>query len=417
MEGRFTIKRQNMFDLLVLWIWAQGILLQYIRAMITRFPIIGWYPDIVLTVFFIAIIVLALPYFRIHKSDILLIFSIIAVFMLEWLFYKDGEAYLDKYMVSFVLKILPLYFVGVSIGESVDREKIIYQMYIISLVTIFASIAYRLSFGASMSDAVSKYVGDMDHAYKLLPHCCLIAYYAVKKTNLLNIVCVVVGGLYLLMLGTRGAALLYIVLIALLLIMGRTSKGVVARIVVIFGAVGGFIVSPWHEEAILWMYQKAQQFGLSVRIFDKLLAGEVAVSSGRDTIRETLFLAIKEKPFFGSGVCSDRVLAGTYAHNIALELCVEFGVVFGVIILIAIMVILFCGYKSAKEGGEKGIILVLIFSSFFKLFLSGSYLDERLLLLLLGVCVCSIRQTKRDRMILVQEMPCDFATEVRGRIT
>ena len=123
MEGRFTIKRQNMFSLLVLWIWAQGILLQYIRALITRFPIIGWYPDVVLTVFFVAIALLALPYFRISKSDILLVFSIIAVFMLEWIFYKDGQEYLDKYIVTFVVRILPLYFVGVSLGEAEERKK------------------------------------------------------------------------------------------------------------------------------------------------------------------------------------------------------------------------------------------------------------------------------------------------------
>ena len=412
MEGRFTIKRQNVFGLLVLWIWAQEILLQYIRALIARFPIIGWYPDVVLTVFFVAIALLALPYFCISARDILLVFSIIVVFTLEWFFYKDGQEYLDKYIVTFVVKILPLYFVGVALGKAEDKEIIVYQMYVISMITLFASIVYRFAFGASMSDAVSKYVGDMDHAYKLLPHCCLIAYYAVKRTNILNLVCVVVGGFYLLMLGTRGAALLYLVLIALLFIMGRTSKGAVARIVVIFGAVGGFVVSPWYDAAILWMYQKAQQFGLSVRIFDKLIAGEVALSGGRDTIRETLLYSIKENPFFGNGLCSDRVLAGNYAHNIALELWVEFGVILGTAILIAVIVVLFRGYKATKEEGEKGLILALIFASFFKLFLSGSYLDERLLLLLLGLCVCSIRQVKRDPMVLTKDMPYDCFKEV-----
>lgn len=412
MEGRFTIKRQNMFSLLVLWIWAQGILLQYIRALITRFPIIGWYPDVVLTVFFLAIALLALPYFRISKSDILLGFSIIAVFMLEWIFYKDGHEYLDKYIVTFVVRILPLYFVGVSLGVAEERKKIIDQMYIISVVTLFSSIAYRFAFGASMSDAVSKYVGDMDHAYKLLPHLCLIAYYAVKKTNVLNVVGAAIGGLYLLMLGTRGAALLYLVFIALLLIMGRSSKGAVARIVVVFGTVGGFIASPWYDTAILWMYQKAQQLGLSVRIFDKLLAGEAARSGGRDTIREILLSTIRENPFWGNGLCSDRVLAGNYAHNIALELWVEFGVILGTAILIAVIIVLFRGYKATKEEEEKGLILALIFASFLKLFLSGSYLDERLLLLVLGLCVCSIRQVKRDQILLAQDMPCDCFTEV-----
>lgn len=405
MEDRFTSKRHNIFSLLVLLIWAQTILMQYIRAVFMRIPIIGQYPDLIIGMVYAAVIIFSLQYFEISMGDIFLVLSIIAVFMLERLFYLDGQEYLDKYLMTFVVKVLPLYFVGVGLGEAEDKEKIIYRMYVISMITLFASIIYRFAFGASMSDAVSKYVGDMDHAYKLLPHCCLIAYYAVKRTNILNIVCVAVGGLYLLMLGTRGAALIYLVLIALLLIMGRTSKGVVARIVVIVGAIGGLIVSRWFDTAILWMYQKAQQFGLSVRIFDKLMEDEFAVSGGRDTIRESLLFSIKENPLFGNGLCSDRVLAGNYAHNIALELWVEFGVIIGTAILIALIIVLFRGYKAAKEEGEKGLILVLIFSSFFKLFLSGSYLDDNFLFLALGLCVCSIRQAKQEQMLLAQDMP------------
>lgn len=405
MDGKFTIKRQYMFNFLILWIWAQGILLQYIRAVIMRFPLIGGYPDVVLTVVFAVIVLLAFPYFRIYRGDILLIVSIVAVFVIEWLFYKDGKVYLDGYIVSFVVKILPLYFVGVSLGKAEDREHIIYQMYLVSMLTLVAAIGYRMVFETPMSDAVSKYVGDMDHAYKVLPHCCLIAYYAVKRTNILNLVCVAIGCFYLLTLGTRGAALLYLVLIALLVIMGKNSKGTAVRTMILSGAAGGFLVSPWYNAAILWMYEKAQEFGLSVRIFDKLLEGEVAISGGRDIIRETLIYAIKENPFFGYGVCSDRVLAGNYAHNIALELWVEFGVFFGTAILIAVIIILFRGYKATKEEGKKGLILVLIFSSFFKLFLSGSYLDEKLLLFLLGLCVCGIRQEKRERVRFSSPIP------------
>lgn len=399
MNGRFAIKRQQMFALLIFWIWAQEILLQYIRAVLIRLPLIGVYSDIVLTAFFIAIVFFAIPCFRIHKSDILLLFFIIAVFVLEYFLYKSGQVYLEKYAVSFLIKILPLYFVGVSFGKTKDREKIVYQMYIISMLTLISAIVYRIVFGASMSDEVSKYVGDMDHAYKILPHCCLIAYYAVKRTNVLNLICVAIGGFYLLILGTRGAVLLYLVLVAVLLIMGRTSKGAVSRTVILFVTVGGFVISSWYDTAILWMYQKARQLGLSVRIFDKLIKGELAVSGGRDTISETLLYAIKENPFLGYGLCSDRVLAGNYAHNIALELWVEFGIIFGTAILIIVFVVLFRGYRATEEEGKKGLILALIFASFFKLFLSGSYLDERLLPFLMGMCVGSIRQGKRKNVM------------------
>lgn len=396
MNNKFTLKAHNVFCVLILWIWVQDILLQYVRAVIIRIPIVGGYSDMILTIIFALIIVFLLPYFRVNLSDLFFIFTVVLIFALEYLFYYDGADYLSKYLISFIIKILPLYFVGTNLYNANNKEKIVYCMYISSIVTLLAAIVYRFTFAEAMSDAMSKNIGDMDFAYKLLPHCCLIAYYAVKKTNLLNLICAVIGGLYLLMLGTRGAALLYLELFAFLLIAGRTSKKVVVRSVVLFGTVGGFLISPWYDTVVLWMYNKAQQFGLSIRIFDKLISGELAVSKGRDTIKETLLVALKENPFMGHGLCSDRVLAGYYAHNLALELWVEFGVIFGTVILILLVVAIFRGYKAAN-GEIKAIILALIFASFFKLFLSGSYLDERLLMLLLGLCVCSIRKSKLNQ--------------------
>ena len=401
MNNKLTLKSQNIFCFLVLWIWVQDILLQYVRAVIMRMPIIGGYSDVILTIVFALIIAFSLPCFRININDLILIFAIVAVFALEYLFYKDGTAYLSRYLVSFIVKILPLYFVGTNLYNATNKEKIVYYMYLASTITLLTAIVYRFTFADAMSDAVSKYVGDMDFAYKLLPHCCLIAYYAVKKTNLLNLICAIIGGLYLLMLGTRGAALLYLALFAFLLITGRTSKKVVVRTVVIFGIVGGFLASPWYNTAVLWMYHKAQQFGLSIRIFDKLMSGEFTASGGRDTIKEILLVALKENPYVGYGICSDRVLAGNYAHNLALELWVEFGVIVGTAILVLTVVAILRGYRAAN-GEIKALILALTFASFFKLFLSGSYLDERLLMLLLGLCVCSIRKSKPSQTTATQ---------------
>ena len=238
----------------------------------------------------------------------------------------------------------------------------------------------------------------MDRAYKILPHCCLIAYYAVKRTNIWNTGLSVVGGIYLLLLGTRGAAMLYLLLVTLLLMMGKRSKGAILRIIVVSGAIAVFLMSPLYNATILWLYQTAQKLGLSIRIFDKLLNGGIGASSGRDTIRETLMDAVANGPLFGLGICMDRVLTGTYAHNIAIELWVDFGVFVGTAILVILTFVLMCGYLQAEGEGEKGLILCLIFGCFLKLFLSGSYLNERLLMLLLGLCVSSIRKEGSNRM-------------------
>ena len=173
-------------------------------------------------------------------------------------------------------------------------------------------------------------------------------------------------------------------------------------------------MSPLYNRTILWMYRQTQRLGLSIRIFDKLLSGEFAVSTGRDAIRETLLDAIARNPFLGYGLCSDRVLAGHYAHSLALELWVEFGVIFGTAILIALTVALWRGYRKA-DGEIKPLILLLTFSSFFKLFLSGSYLNERFLLLLLGLCVCSIRLAKQKQSAKTGELLCQQLKSAQSR--
>lgn len=390
------VKRELFFNLLVILIWTQTILLQYVRAIIMRLPIIGGYPDYVIVGIFIVTMILAFPYFRISKGDLLFLFFVTTVFMLNWIFNIEAQEYIERYMVDFVLKILPLYIVGVSLALNEKREEIIYQLYVLSMITLVANVFYRYAFGTPMSMVMSRYEGAMDIAYKLLPHCCLIAYYSVKKTNMWNVILTILAGFYLLMLGTRGAALIYLICVAVLLIMGNTSKWAIARTAILAGSLGAFISSSWYEAFILWMYHKAQQLGLSIRIFDKLLLGEVSSSSGRDVIREELMSKIAERPLFGYGICGDRAIMGGYAHNILIEFWVDFGVLFGTLMLITFGIILILGYRRADGQGEKGLILTLIFSSFCMLFLSGSYLDSKLLMFLLGLCVCSMRRGKLD---------------------
>lgn len=400
MKHNVQFSSKKAFHLLVLLIWVQSLLLNYIRAFITHISIIGLFPDLIINFVFMLLIVLSLREIKLCKFDFIFYLSIAVIFLLQWIFYKENAIYIEEYTVTFLFQIVILYFLGLNLGNSDDRDFIIHHLYIASSITLIATMGYQFIFADPMETTTSVYVGNMDLAYKLLPHCCFIAYYAIKNTSIYNLILTVVGGFYLLMLGTRGAALIYLTLITVLIIMGKKSKWLIARSVLIFAGIAAFISSSWYDSAILWFYQKAQQLGLSIRIFDKLLAGEVTNSSGRDLIREKLFAAIKESPFLGNGLYADRIIANSYAHNIAIELWVEFGIAIGSIILFAIIAVLFKGYLSADSDEVKGLVLVLIFSCFLKLFLSSSYLDERLLFFLLGLCVANIRKCKSIKKVI-----------------
>ena len=200
------------------------------------------------------------------------------------------------------------------------------------------------------------------------------------------------------MLGTRGAALLYLLFIATVIIIGKGFKKGAVRAILIGGVFGGFLASSLYEDSLRWLESQASRLGLSIRIFERLMGGEITESAGRDRIREQLLEAIQKRPLTGSGLYSDRVLlGGGYSHNIVLELWIDFGIILGTLLLAAMILVLFRGYIKAANKNEKGMILSLIFTSLFKLIFSGSYLNESFLFLAFGLSVGIVYAAKQKR--------------------
>ena len=394
MTDKLQIKRRFFFEILIWMIWTQTILMQYVRAAVMRIPVMGSYPDAVMTTLYIIVLALALPEFRLSPKDILFVLGFSAVFVLECLFQENP--YLDAYFPKFLITTLPLYFVGVALSEYENEDNVIYHLYILSVVTIIINFIYKVVFGTPMDAIVSQYQGDMDLAYNLLPHCCLVAFYARRKPNWYNVTLSVFGVIYLLMLGTRGAALIVLINIAWNLVTGRNSKKVIARILVLFAAVITFVSSSLFDSAVLWLYMMAQKVGLSIRILDKILGGSQGGTSGRDLLTEKLMASVKEHFLFGTGLCSDRMLVGTYAHNILVELWVDFGVIIGTVLLAWMAYTFIQSLCKGSNTEEKGLIVTLICASFMKLFLSSTYMDTAFLFLLIGLCVGTNRKAKKN---------------------
>ena len=49
MTDKLQIKRRFFFEILIWMIWTQTILMQYVRAAVMRMPVMGSYPDAVMT--------------------------------------------------------------------------------------------------------------------------------------------------------------------------------------------------------------------------------------------------------------------------------------------------------------------------------------------------------------------------------
>lgn len=397
MVSNISINRKSSFEVMLWMLWSSTILMKYVRAVILRVPMICDFPDVVMTIIYATAILLAIRDFQVSTKDVLLVLILYGVFVLECLTRGQTNVYLEKYYFEFPFKTVPLYLVGVSLAMNKNKGEIIDHLYIISMITLPICFAYNMILGSPMDEIASKYQGNMDLAYHLLPHCCLIAYYARKKPNILNIALTIFGAFYLMLLGTRGAALMLLLCIGWSFVLGQNSKKVFARIIVLCSVVVAFIMSPFYKAFILWMYKMAQNLGLSIRIFDKLLSAGQIDSSGRNILAEALLASVNEHCLFGTGLCSDRMIVGVYAHNIALELWVEFGVIIGTVILVALVVTFLWGYIESSSSAEKGLIITLICSSFLKLFLSGSFMDDRWFFALIGICVGAIRLSKNKK--------------------
>lgn len=387
------IKKQSMFFILTCLIWTQSILVDYFRGILMRLPIIGDISDGIITLVFLVVIVLALPSYKITRKDIVFMFFVTIIFIFDYFIFPANREIMGSVMAEFLLLRLPLYIVGVSLSQNENRDQIISTLYILSVATLFVDIIYRFTMETPMTQEQSLYHGAMAKAYNLLPHCCLIAYGYMRKKGKFKLFCTILSGVYLLMLGTRGPVLLYFALIAVMYVFENNSRTVIARTIFLFGCATVFFSSPLYETSLLWMYQKAQSFGLSVRVFDKLLSGTANVSAGRSMLAETLLEKIVQNPVLGYGICSDR-LYGAYAHNIILEFWMDFGVIFGSLLFATLLTIYIKGLLSADTVENKGLVLSLIFGSFFMLFLSDSILNVGFPMLLLGICVGNIRKSR-----------------------
>jgi hypothetical protein len=107
--------------------------------------------------------------------------------------------------------------------------------------------------------------------------------------------------------------------------------------------------------------------------------------------------------WFGYGIAGDRAIVGAYAHNILIELWVSFGVIVGTALFIVpvFFTVLLLIKKSRYNTAEDSFILVLISSCYVKLFLSGTYLTESFLFLLIGVLISEYRISKRGDLMIM----------------
>lgn len=384
------LNAEHFFELFLALYWGHNIIFSYVRAAFLRIPYIEYLADYIFPCLMIVCLFFAIPYFKkiILIKDFLFYGIVAVVFLFNFFLFPENESLITIWKVFFV-SVLPMYFIGLRF----DCSRHFRILYIMSLINIWAFAVYNLFINSNRLDITQIALDSfMERAYFFLPQLLVVICDFFKKKSILNIVTGIIGIVLLFMCGNRGTVVLLLIFILLQIFLNTNGK---QRIFMSFGAITIFaIVIYFYQILIVFLSAFFSKMSMSIRIFERLADGTFLESNGRNIIIEKLTSAIKDNPVIGYGLCSDRTIAGNYAHNYAFELWTAFGVIFGSILLIATIYVILRAWIYTEDIANRGIVLMLICVGFFKLFMSSSFLLEGLFFMLIGYCIGSLRKHK-----------------------
>jgi hypothetical protein len=232
-----------------------------------------------------------------------------------------------------------------------------------SIVNICAFAVYYLVFnGGSFEASSTANESFMGRAYVLLPQVLIVFMGILNKRSIYNVITGIMGTVLLLMCGNRGSVLLLLVFVATNLLFSTKKEKRALVYIGTFSLVG--FITYYYETLLTALFLTFSKLGFSTRIFERLFDGTFLESNGRNLIIEKLATAIWENPILGYGLCSDRTITGSYAHNYAFELWTAFGVIMGSAIIIATLATIIGAWTKSTDKNYRSFLLVLICSGF-----------------------------------------------------
>lgn len=384
------------FVCLLVLTWGEHTIFDYVVQVFRRLPIIGEFYRGVIPFLTGILIFLSLPYLlrEVRLVDVLFYCACIVFLCVSIVVLPENAPYIEKDMWRVLGVAIPMYFIGLGYDHDKFKNILYYSSFLGVLLTFLYQIYYLNSGRELISD-------NMDVAYNLLPSLLYLVYWAFEKKRIVYWIIAVISLPIIFIFGTRGPILACVVFLALeLFFKVLLNKSLLLKVLF----VGAGIVVLWllfFSDVLVQLAQflseKFEAYGFSTRIFDYFLDGDIAHSSGREEIYDSAIKAIFQSPAFGYGVMGDRVVTDAiYVHNIVLEFWCQFGLVFGTLLLSVVIIIPIKALCLERQNSSVFyFILMLMCMVFTKLMLSGSYITEMYLFLLLGICIRHIRLNKR----------------------
>ena len=393
-------------DWIVLVSWAMYPLGTYVIAAFAKLPVIGDMSSVIVPLFILIMLMqgenIISKKIRIQDVAFVLLVALLFVFGLN----SSVSTYLIPYAEPLLLTALPLFFVGLF----VDIERLKKPIYIISILCILTQFLYVFFYEQTKSTTVEELTEERMHtSYQILPHVLFVSWTMIrnfhfsellKMKNLIGGLTSVLGFMMILSYGARGPLVCYVAffMMYLLFVVGLFKKrGVRFFIIALVGTLFIFM-----DQIIFFLYETLESFGVSTRIVDLFLQNEFINSSStneRQVIAVATINDIFNNLLLGRGMAGDRfAVHGAYCHNFALEIWASYGIIFGTLMLIS-LAILFLRALIKGDSIEKTFLLLLLSAGFLKLFMSGTYIEERYFFFAIGYSLNVIRQHQRAQKL------------------
>ena len=374
------------FYILLILIWGQHTIFNFIIEVIERLPIIKYFSTMIFPICVMFCIIFSLKYITkcLSIKDYLFYLFLLFLIFLTMIIYPQNSQYIEAVFPT-LIGAIPLFFVG-RCFDIEETKKLLFWLSFISICFAFLYQAYYIFTGRTLlSD-------NMGASYNILPSAMFLIYYAFINKRLFYWIASFFGIVLEFRFGTRGPmlslALFLAVLICYSILKKKQFYKKVIGIFCVFVVVYILYFSEFLLDAAIYLSESFSERGYSTRIFDSFIKGTITDDSGRGDIYLKIINAIKTSPFLGYGLFGDRViLGGSYSHNILLEIYCDFGVILGSMIILTILCVVLRGLVKNKRYEKKMFLLMMSIMVFVKLSLSWSYLLEPWFFFLLGLCV------------------------------
>lgn len=315
----------------------------------------------------------------IRKPSLFIIVYLIAllILLLHAVVFPSNLPYITKEGLRFLLPVVipsALCLIAVRDIRIVEHSAVI-----ISWTTAFLVFIYALAFfrGKFEIDSYS-----MGFSYGcLLPM--LILY---TRRKVFPVIVSLIIFIIIVSIGSRGAAIVFVVFVAIDLFLSRSRF----RWFAIIASVLMIMLLPQLDSFL-------DTIGINSRTLRLLTEGNINYTSGRDEIYDKVVAAINEHPVLGLGLFGDRrYLNGAYCHNLFIEIYADFGVLFGTLIMLIGIIELFVSYRASRFG-YRTMWLVFALSGILPFMASSSYLIYNPLAILIGYSVLVNNNYKKER--------------------